>query len=179
MNSAFLEDHTGAPDHSPTPPLLTLRLTDGHSRVSAFTASTHRDLREQCLAAWARCAQAFENSATPVPPRVTVNRTATLATMPCSLQLHVLDTWGEWIVPNRCTDRDTELIVRRPGPSEGDADQDADEWLEVWLRCLRAWLTASELDRLLGHACDMQMTNSVRAAVSRDSQLLLQTERVI
>lgn len=135
-------------------PLLTLRLSDGHSWAHEFGASNADDLRDGCFEAWVACRLEWQRRAGLLPEHQTIKRAQTLATMPRTLVLHVLDTSSAnadvWINANQSDNPLRQLVVLPPGTAtNAEAWVDA-PWADTWLRCLRAWWAAAELTRFLG-----------------------------
>ena len=123
-------------------PLLTQRLSDGHTWAHEFGASSHHELRDGCLEAWVACRMEWQRRADALPTHQTRKRGLMLATMPRELQLHVFDTTtpgGAWLNANYGTRDDRRVVVRCPGTAtNGEAWEGAD-WLDTWRRCLRCW----------------------------------------
>ncbi len=152
-------------------PLLTLRLSDGHTWSHEFGASSHDDLREGCFEAWVACRIEWQRRADALPAHQTRKRGLTLACIPRELQLHVLDTTTPgrdraWLNANYGTRDDRRLVIRCPGTAPDAEAWEGADWLDTWRRCLRAWWSASELSKFLqSFARDLELEERIAEAV--------------
>ena len=109
-------------------PFLRLRLSNGYSWSHEFEAKSADTLATGCAVSWAKFVER-------IPEYQTRNRADCKRH---ALELHVCSPTGMWVNSNYGTGNAHPLFVGY-GPI---ADCEA-----VWLRCLRAWNAAFELER--------------------------------